>query len=99
MKKNLTLLGYKITFPGLKKELLDEQQVMFERAILIIRANELQEKKSKMVKMHKPNRNGTSFEFKRLESNGEIVQEVENINSECVCLGLPELLIIKEEMK
>lgn len=96
MKGNITLLGYKITFPGLKKELFDEQQVMFERAVLIIRANELQEKKSKMVKMHKPNRNGTSFEFKRLESNEEIIKEVEIINSESVQLGMPELLKIIE---
>ena len=92
----LKILGYKITFPGLRKELFDKQQVMFERGVLIIRANELQEKKSKMVRMFKPNKNGTRFEFKRLESNEEIVQEVEIINAECVHLGLPELLKIIE---
>ena len=90
----LKLLGYKITFQGLRKDLFDDQQMMFRRAVLIIRAKELQEKKAKMVRMYKPNKRGTRFEFKRLESNEEIIQEVEIINSESVRLEMPKLLKI-----
>ena len=89
MEKNkLKIVKYQMTFTKMTKKLFDEQEKVYRVAMISIRLDELQERAGIMVKVGKPERNGTRITFRPVQNVEEYKSELDQIIEQWKKLGL-----------
>lgn len=94
---DLYISKYQMSFTKLTRKLYDENQKFYEKALIYIRLDELQERCAYMVKRNKPTNSGTNISFEVVNSKEEYQEQLEKIISDGEKIGLKfEKIKVKE---
>lgn len=79
MEHKIKIMKYHLMFPGMTKKLFDEEERIYQIAVISIRLDELLTKGAVLQKMGKPTKNGTRMMFAKVQSDGEYEAEMQRI--------------------
>lgn len=85
---NITVKSYQMIFPRLTKKIFEEQQKLYQRAVIEIRLDELQTHATYMKKCNKPTSSGTKITFCTVKSSEEYKRELERIIADGEKIGM-----------
>ena len=75
-------------YPKLTKKLLELDEIVYKKCVLLIRIRELQSKSMRIKKIYEPTGNGTRIIFERVEDEKDYLQEVRNITKDQAILRM-----------
>ena len=85
---DITVKSYQMLFPRLTKKIFEEQQKLYQRAVIEIRLDNLQEHAAYMKRCNKPTSGGTKITFCAVKSSEEYKRELERIIADGEKLGM-----------
>lgn len=79
---DVRVLKYEFINPKMNKKLFEENRKIYDKLIIFIRVDELNNKCAYLVKVNKPNRSGTKFTFKPCETHDEWEREFDRLKED-----------------
>lgn len=76
------VLKYAFINPKMNKKLFEENRKIYDKVMIFIRIDELNNKCAYLVKTNKPTKNGTKFTFKTCETYDEWEREFDRLKKD-----------------
>lgn len=88
MSQKVTVAGYQTLFRLLTKKKYEQDRALFDKAVILIRLDELQARAMRMRRMNKPTSQGTKITFEAAKNTDEYSAELQRIVAEGERLGM-----------
>lgn len=88
MSQKVTVAGYQTLFKLLTKKRYEQDRTLFDKAVILIRLDELQARAMRMRRINKPTYQGTKITFEAVKNTDEYNAELQRIVVEGEHLGL-----------
>ena len=92
----ISVTKYQIDFSKMTRNLYEQNQELYQKALVHIRLNELQKKGAYMIRCNKATNKGTKITFAPTQNEEEYQKELERIISDGEKIGL-KFEAVKEE--